>query len=109
MRRRAKALAASEDRFGQEGGNERRVAGPRDYVALSPGPPTGEALQEVVWPVRASFEMQTVVPLLAHLIGPVVYLDPNPVGIEDEEGVVAREVRFLLRRQWIRASMSKRL
>ena len=48
--------------------------------------------------LRLNLEMQPLVPLLAHLIGPVVYLDPNPVGIEDEEGVVAREVRFLLRR-----------
>ena len=41
--------------------------------------------------------MQPLVPLLAHVIGPVTNLDSNPVGIEDEEGVVAREVGFLLR------------
>ena len=42
--------------------------------------------------------MQPLVPLLAHVIGPVTNLDSNPVGIEDEERVVAWEVRFLLRR-----------
>jgi hypothetical protein len=45
-----------------------------------------------------NLEMQPLVPLLAYVIGPVTDLDSNPVGIEDEEGVVAREVRFLLRR-----------
>ncbi|MEZ5155308.1 MAG: hypothetical protein R2718_04265 [Solirubrobacterales bacterium] len=44
------------------------------------------------------FEMYPVVPLPAYLIRPVIHLDPNPVGIEDEERVVAREVRFLLGR-----------
>ena len=40
--------------------------------------------------------MHAFVPLLAHLIRPVIELDSDPVGVEEEERVVARE--FLLRR-----------
>jgi hypothetical protein len=47
--------------------------------------------------VWLNLEMLPIVPLLAYLVRPVVYLHPNPIGVEDEEGVVTRKVRFLLR------------
>ena len=40
--------------------------------------------------MHLDLEVFSGIPLLADLIGMVTNLDANPVGVEDEEGVVAR-------------------
>ena len=59
-------------------------------VPLLHGKARVSQLQEGVWPVRPNLKVFSGIPLAANLIGPVADLDAEAVGIENEEGVIAR-------------------